>query len=93
MGNTWDDENLLLAEIFKAGFPSCQVDQRLGGTASAAVGRENSCDIHTPFVFSPPVSDEGLLGKTRARYYGRERTSVFFRDFVLNSHVSFHVSP
>ena len=85
---------MLLAEIFKAGFPSCQVDQGLGGTASAAVGRKNSCAIHTSFVFSPPVSDEGLLGKTRARYYGRGGcTSVFFRGFVLNSHVSFHVSP
>ena len=69
---------MLLAEIFKAGFPSCQVDQGLGGAASAAVGRKNSCAIHTSFVFSPPVSGEGLLGKTRARYYGR---GVYLRIF------------
>ena len=57
--------------------------------ASTAIGRENSCAIHTPF--SP--ASEGLLGKRQARYYGLGYVFVSFCDSVLNSHVSFHVSP
>jgi len=42
--------------------------------AAAAVGRENSCAMHTPF--SP--ASEGLLGKRQARYYDLGYAFVFF---------------
>ena len=89
VGSTRDEENSLLAEIFKTGFPSCQVDQGQGELPLLLL------DGKIPATFIPLSPQRARVCQESGRLDTMmlEQVCIVFCSPVLNSHVSFHVSP